>query len=230
MNELVTRITLLVRRVSYMCFLSLLVATVSAERRAGSSNDFDHLIPVDSIMDPAYEKLLAMRLFIGSTDMLRIIVVPSSASGEMGIAIRQSRTDGSDDMIVICTQAKKNLWSAAVDTNRNIVRNPAINTNRSEAPLPKSEAIAVIASIKRVLQRTRRPTKTERVIEDATLVEFSVVNEKGGTTRGLLNPNAYGKSATALRRLVQLLEAYCRAKPEERSELLKKLDAVAKGI
>lgn len=230
MIELMARITFLVRSVSYMCFVSLFVAPISAEHRTSSSNDFDHLIPVDGIMDPSYEQLLVKRLFVGSNDLLRIIAITPSARGEAGIAI-QDRMDGSGNMFVTWAQAKKNLWSAAVDTNRKIVRNPAIGISRLEAPLPRSAALAVIESMKRALQRTGPPAKTEDVILDGTFFEISVsAQEKGAPRRGLLNDNAYGKDITALRRLVLLLETYCRARPEQRPELVKKLQVVAEGL
>jgi hypothetical protein len=213
-----------------MCFVPLFAASLPAEQPSGNSNDFDHLIPVEGILEPAYERLLGKRLFRGSRDMIRIIAMPSSASGESGIAI-QDRNDRSEDVFVTWTKAKKNLWSAAVDNNNKIVRDPAIRTTRLEASLPRSAAIAIIEAMKRALQRTRPPTKTERVILDGTLFEISVsAPEKGGTTRGLLNDNAYGKNITALRRMIQLLEAYCHAKPAQRSELVRELETVAKGI
>ena len=230
MIELMERITFLVRNVFFLCCVSLFVAPVSAERRPGRSNDFDHLIPVDGIIDPAYERLLVKRLFAGSNDLLRIIAITPSARGEAGIAI-QDRMDGSGNMFVTWAQAKKNMWSAAVDTNRNIVRNPAIGISRLEAPLPRAAALAVVESMKRALQRTGPPTKTENVILDGTFFEISVsAQEKGAPRRGLLNDNAYGKDVTALRRLVLLLETYCRARPEQRTELLKKLQVTAGGL
>jgi hypothetical protein len=226
MNRFINRIGLTGRRISYLCFLPFVCASVSSQQQSAHSNDFDHLIPVDGIIEPAYEALLAKRLFVGSTDILRIITIPPSASGETGIAI-QNRTDGSGNIFVSWTQAKKNLWSAAVDKNRNIVRNPAIDTNRLEVSVPKSVATAIVESIKRVLQRVRPPTKTERVILDGTMIEISISDQKGQTTRGLLDENAHGKNITALRRVVQLLEAYCHAKPAARSELLKELESVS---
>lgn len=185
---------------------------------------------MDGIIDPAYERLLVKRLFLGAPDLLRIVAITPSARGESGIAI-QERIDGSGNMLLTWAQAKSNLWSAAVDTNRHIVRNPAIGINRLEVRLPRSAALAVIEGMKRALQRTGPPAKTENVIVDGTFFEISVsVQEKGGPTRGLLNDNAYGKDITPLRRLIQVLEAYCHAKPAQRPELLKKLQSAAADI
>jgi hypothetical protein len=230
MNQLLTRINLVVRSVFYLCFVSLFIASASAERRIGNSDGFDHLIPVDGIMDPAYEQLLVKRLFLGAPDLLRIIAITPSARGESGIAIRDA-IDGSGNIFVTWTQAKRNLWSATVDTNRKIARSPAIGVNRLEARLPKLTALGVIESMKRVLQRTGPPGKTENVILDGTFFEITVsAQAKGGPTRGLLNDNAYGKDVTALRKLIQLLEVYCHAKHSRHPELLKKLQTTAAGI
>lgn len=211
----------------YFCLTSLLVAPVSAERRTGNSNDFDHLIPVNGIVDPAYERLLGKKLFGNSKDMLRIIAMTPSASGESGMAIREG-VDGSENMLLTWAQAETNLWSAAVDTHRKIVRNPAIDITRLQVSLPTGVATAIIEKMKRALQRTGPPAKTERVILDGTLYEISVSPpQMRGPTRALLNDIAHGPAITELRRLIQLLEAYCVAKPPQRPETLRKLQTAA---
>lgn len=227
MKQFMAQIAILVGSVLCMCFVPLFASSSTAEQRSSNSNDFDHLIPVDDIIEPAYEGLLVKRLFVGSTAMLRIIAITPSARGEAGIAI-EDRLDGSGNMFVTWAQAKKNLWSASVNRNNTIVRNPSIGISRLEASLPRSTALAVVESMKRALQRTKPPAKTENVVLDGTFFEIYVsAQEKGATRRGLLNDNAHGKDITALRRVVRLLELYCHAKPAERSELIKELEALA---
>lgn len=229
MNERTTLMILLVRLISY-AGRAVLVAGLSLSAAHGNPNDFDHLIPVGDILDPAYERLLSERLFMGSEAVLRITAITPSARGEVGIAI-QDRTKGLGDMLVTWAQAEKNLWSAAVDTHRKIVRSPGINVIRLEAPLPRSAGTAVVDGMKRALQRTAPPPETENVTVDGTFFEIALsVKKQGATQRGLLNDNARGKHVAAMRRLIQLLEAYCRAKPAQRNELLSQIDLVAKDI
>ena len=228
MHQRMTQIAF--RSFFYFSLASLLVAPVSAEQRTGSSNDFDHLIPVNDIVDPAYERLLVKKLFGNSRDIVRIIAMTSSASGESAMAIREGM-DGSGNMLLTWAQAKRNLWSAAVDTDRKIVRDPAIDIARWQVPVPTAVATAIIERMKRSLQRTGPPAKTERVILDGTLYEISMSpKEMRGPTRALLNDTAHGPEITALRRLIQLLEAYCGAKPAERPEILRRLQTAVGKI
>lgn len=220
------RIRLVWFYVSAACLLSPALANGSVK-----SNNGDHLVPIDGLLEPAYQTLLSRKLFVTSADFARIVILPSAASkGESAIAIYSSTIKSNKLALVTWTQAERNLWYAASDNEGILSRDTPVGISRSDANLPKSVARVVSNAVRQMLSRSRPASKANRVILDGTDIEISIDNLVNGPKKGLLTPYAQGKNAMSLRRLCKMLETYCKAKSVNRSPLLLKIQAEAERI
>ena len=196
--------------------VSIIVAPVlsasSCHAREPSIAESDYLIPPHGIIQSDYYALLRRKLFISPSDFLRIVDLPSGAN-EAVVAIYTVRSSGEDDVRITYTTPHKLLWEAGADSQNRFVKDPRVSITRIDAPFPRSLALTVSAAIRRLVRERRPPLKTERVIVDGRLVEFSVL-EGDQTIRALLTPYMEGPKGTSLNNLVDLLRRYCVARSE----------------
>jgi len=192
----------------------------------------DHLIPTASEIDAAYRSLLSEKLFVTPADYARIVVMPSSASGEVSLAIysRPVADYHSAHVCLTCTRADRNLWYSVSQSNPNRGKEPPAQVSRTDALLPKSAALAVAEAITHMLNRTEPVDRKDRIFLDGTGIEFSVENGKQHPGRGLLTPYAKGKLTDKLRQLVRALMTYCDAAPAERQKIATQIEEQATSL
>ena len=213
------------------CIVTCVTAPALAEERAGSEYN-DHLVPIDGIIEPAYQTLLSQKLFITPANFVRMVILPSAASeGEIAIAIHSEPTKSEEKVFVTCTKAKKNLWYAASDESGALSKNTSsIQIARYDVPIPKTVAMTIMKGIRRMLGQCKPLDKTNKTFVDETDIEVLLESSPSRYVKGLLTPHARGVSGTALRRITHLLEAYCGATPGNREQLLEKIEAKAKQL
>jgi hypothetical protein len=217
---------------SYLyCIMACLAASAMARERASSEYN-DHLVPFDGIVEPSYQTLLSQKLFLTPGNFVRIVILPSAASkGEVAIAIYSDSKMAADSVTVTCTKAKRNLWYAASDENGGLSKNTSsIEIERSDAVFPKAVAATIVRGATRMLDQCKPLDKTNDTFVDATDIEVLIESSPNKRVRGLLTPHARGRSGSALRALTEILERYCEATPENKKQLLRKIEARANQL
>ena len=215
-----------------LCFIATFAnAPVLANERA-KSDDSDHLVPIDGLLEPAYQALLSKKLFVTPGNFTRIAILPSAASkGEVAIALYSKPTTKSEENVFItCTKAEKNLWYAASNENGVLSKDTSVEIARFDAPFPKSVAMTIVKGVRRMLAQRQPPTKTNKVIVDGTDIEVSIDDGTSRPVQGLLTPYARGNNGSALRRLADMLEIYCENRTVNRERLIKKIEAEASRL
>ncbi len=219
---------------SWILYFCLIAAFATSSVLAGEhekSGLYDHLVPIDGLLEPAYQTLLSQKLFVTPANFTRIAILPSAASkGEVAVAIYSDPSKAEENAFITCTRAEKNLWYAASDENGVLSRDIPFQIARFDAPFPKAVATAVSKGVRRMLSQSQPEPQTNKVLVDGTDIEFSIDDPASGPVRGLLTPYARGNNGTALRRLTEMLEAYCEATPVNRKRLVKKIEAKAKQL
>jgi hypothetical protein len=211
----------------------LFIVVISAAlplRATGSVSDRnrnDYLVPSDAFIEPAYRKLLDRKLFGTRANYARITVFPSTVSrGEFTFAIHSI----SQSAALTRTAAASDLWHAASDANGVIAPDVEVKVTRVEKPFPHGTALLVSTAIERMLAKIKPTLNTGRIIVDGTLVVVSVEGGAEPSVEGALRPDANGRRSRALRRLADLLDAYCDAKKSGRPQLIRKIDATARQM
>lgn len=217
---------MVLHRISYLCVLAGIVTPCFGGLRDIAASENDHLMPVNDILDPGYYGLLSRKLFVTSSDFGRVLDLPAGKA-EVAIAIYSKRGGTSRDVLITCTKASKELWYAGSDEQFHFTKNPSVSVRRVDVLFPKSTANAVSEGIKRVLRQSRSPTKGNIATVDGGAIEFSIENQKGVFTRGILPPFARGKNSSALHRLTNLLRAYCDSKPVNQVGLAREIETEA---
>lgn len=190
----------------------------------------DHLVPVDSHIEPAYMQLLSHRLFLSAANYGRILVMPSTNEGEFAIAIySRSTQNGSDDTAVTCTKAEKNLWYSLFQSQQTKTNLPTVPVTRTDAPIPKSTALAVSKAIEQMILHSRSPDHSVELL-DGTDIRFSIEREGAEPLEGLLAPYAHGRQTQSLHQLTKLLTNYCQAKGADRRSLVIEIEREANGL
>lgn len=211
----------------YVVFMIYFAAhSMGRDQQSELKEQTDHLVPVNSHIEPAYMRLLSRRLFLSGANYARILVMPSTDEGEVAIAIYSRRTQKrGDDIAVTCTRAQKNLWYSMFQAQQTKANVPTVPVAQTDAPIPKSTAVAVSKAIEQMIERSRPPNHTVEML-DGTDIEFSVEN-KNGLLTGLLGPYAHGQQTRALHQLTKLLIHYCDAGSAERPQHAREIETQA---
>jgi len=198
--------------------------SMASDRQSDSKGKTDHLVPVDSHIEPAYRQLLSSRLVLSGANYARILVMPSTDEGEFAIAIHSQRPQNrADGTAVTCTRAEKNLWYSMLKAQQTKANVPTVPVARTDAPIPKSTAVAVSKAIGQMIARSRPPNHSIDVL-DGTDIEFSVESENREVLSALLGPYAHGQYTRALHQLTKLLIDYCDAGSAERPQHVREIE------
>ena len=142
---------------SFLCIfaaacLSLNVSdSAVAESTPAGRNNIDHLVPVGQMVDAAYQRLLARKLYLTPANYARIVVLPSgSSSGETALSL-YSKRGNDDEVILTSTEGERDLWSAASELDPMLRKDPRIEIQRLDVPFPKPLATATWTGAKSTL-------------------------------------------------------------------------------
>ncbi len=200
------------RRLLVMIASILSVSVCGSEARNPSIAESDFLIPVDGIIQSDYYALLRRKLFVTPSEFLRVVDL-SAGANEAVVAIYTVRARGQEGVRITYTSPGKLLWDVGADSQNHFVKDPRVSIKRIDAPFPRPLALAVSAALRHLLQERRPPLKTEQVIVDGPLIEFSLP-EGDQTIRGLLSPYMSDKKGKSLLSLTDLLQRYCLARAD----------------
>jgi hypothetical protein len=190
---------------------------------AVSGNNIDHLVPVGQMVDATYQSLLARKLYLTPADYARIVVIPSgSSSGETALSL-YSKQENDDKVILTSTKGDRDLWSAASDLDPMLRKDPRIKVRRLDVPFPKPLAILISKALKRLIEESREPESTDRMVLHGTHILYIVDPPGDRLLKARLTPESKGKTTGALRKLTDLLREYCHATVEKRKALEKKM-------
>jgi len=181
---------------------------------------------VDDIIQSDYYALLSRKLFVTPADIARVVNL-SSGDNEVVVAIH---TDPRQGTHITYTRPAKSLWDVGGDSQNHFVKDPRVSITRRDAPLPRSLAIAVGGALKHLLSERRPPMRTEEVIVDGWLVEFSVPGRGQERIRGLLTNYARGRKGQSLQRLTHLLQRYPQVNASERTKIAEEISIEATKI
>jgi hypothetical protein len=189
----------------------------------------DHLIPIESWLEPAYKGLLTRKLFVTPANYARIVEFPPLPSaGEVSVAIYSKASDV-DGTFITRTKGERNLWSAEFGSNPSFPK--GVKVARCDARFPTSTAVAVQGAVKRMLDQSRPlDNPNNAIILDAKIIEFSIEDPQRGRVGAFLSPYAVGKTGTALRRITRLLAEYCDARPGKRAALARRIEVEAQRL
>jgi hypothetical protein len=213
-----------VKRLPFIVIVALVfsVPVCRSYAREPSIAETDYLVPVDEMIQSDYYALLRRKLFVTPAHFVRIVDL-SAGDNEVVLAIYRV---GSDHAHITYTRPAKLLWEVGGDSQSRFVKDPSVSVSRLDAPFPKALALSVVAALDHLLAECRAPMKTERVILDGRMVEFTV--ESGGhVARGLLDNYARGPKGQGLNRLTDLLELYCQRPASERPSIARRIHAEA---
>lgn len=223
MNWIALRLRVLVAWLPHLCLFSGFVSSSSALARDTGSDNIDHLVPIDGIVEPAYLKLLSRKLYLTPTNFVRVTVLPSAAStGETALSF-YSKPGSGEDVVLTCTRAERNLWAAASNIDPTLGREPAVSVQRLAVPFSRTLARSMSEVIKQMIYQSRDATGTDRIIIDGTDILFSVEDHGGRILRARLAPESEGKKSAILHRITELLRDYCESIPVDRSALTRSI-------
>lgn len=212
-----------------MSFLALTTDTASAKPKEAQPNA-DHLVPIGESILPGYAKLLDRKLYVSSTDRIRIVVLPSVASiGETAVSFDLDRKD-SNKAVLICTHAEANLWAEAFHLDVNLRHEPNVRVHRTDVSFPKSLALGLSEILQDMIRQSHEPQSTDRIILHGTHILF-FARGSGQAQWARLAPESAGKNSDALRTIAELLVKYCKNPPADRASLAAQIQGqVAKLI
>jgi len=200
----------------------LSVRVCSSYAREPSIAETDYLIPVDDMIQSDYYALLRRKLFVTPAHFARVVDL-SSGDNEVVLAIYRA---GSNRAQITYTRPDKLLWEVGGDSQSRFVKDPSVSVRRIDVPFPQSLALSVVAALEHLLAECRPPMKTERVIVDGRMVEFTVASG-GHIARGLLDNYARGPKGQGLNRLTDLLERYCQRPAAQRPSIEQQINTEA---
>lgn len=197
------------------------------ESCACRTRNTDHLVPILFESELAYRTVLVQKLFVSTSEYGRAVVIPSSNEGERSIAlysVKQGETEL--ETHVTYTKADRNIWYAQSRNDKT-----PINIHQVEAPISRTTALAVSRAWKQMLCRTqpRAATNTEKVLVDATAIEFSLVDDNGEALYGKAADQP-GENTKALYQIATQLMGYCEASPSKRESIAKKIEHDANAL
>src|SRR5438105_11353243 len=193
-DSMIRRETQITTKLFYLCgIVTCATASALAAARAGSEYN-DHLVPIDGIIEPAYQTLLSQRLFITPANFVRVVILPSAASkGEVAISIYSEPTKGEDNVFITCTRATKNLWYAASYQSGVPSNTSSVEITRFDASVSKTAATSIIRGVRRMLDQCKPLDKTNNTFVDETDIEVLLQSSPNRFAQGLLTSNARGR-------------------------------------
>jgi hypothetical protein len=191
--------------------------------RAPGATNIDHLVPVDALVESGYRNLLERKLYQTDANYVRVVVLPSSASvGELALSL-YAKDGRQQEVFLTSTQAERNLWYAASDLDVGLAIEPPVTIRRVDVPFPRGLAAMVSGTIREMVRQSHQPSSSDRIKIHGTDILFFVPDPTGIRIEARLAPESHGRLTAAIRRLVDLLEAYCTGPPAERPVLRKRL-------
>jgi hypothetical protein len=109
-------------------------------------------------------------------------------------------------------------------------QDPMVKINRVDIPFPRTLAASVSKVIKTMIEHAKEETSTDRVILHGTHILFMIDDPEGRTLQARLAPESRGRNASALRNFIKSLDAYCKAAPEDRLTLRRKIEAEVRKL
>jgi hypothetical protein len=221
-----TRVMLFQRALYIVLFIRFAAAVMANDKKI-EQDQTDHLVPMDSHVEPAYIQLLSRTLFLSDADYARILVMPSTDEGECAIAIYSMQTQSTaGEASVTCTRATRNLWNLLLESQQTKAALPTVPVARTDAPIPISAAVAISKAVENMILASRPPNHTLEVL-DGTDIRFSIERKGVPPLEGLLAPYARGPATETLHRIARLLINYCHSGPVERQRMAKELKTEA---
>lgn len=208
---------------------SILLALCSMHAKPSRSN-VDHLVPVGQMVYVPYQLLLARNLYLTPANYVRVVFVPSSGAGPETAISLYSNLENTEEAILTWTQGDREVWAAASDLDPTLSRDPKVKINRVDLPFPKMLAISLSKAIQAMIEHSREATSSDRVTLHGTHILFMIDDFKGRTIQARLSPESRGRRTSALRKVTQVLMAYCKSKPEERPKLRKKIQGEVRRL
>jgi hypothetical protein len=191
----------------------------------------DHLVPVDGVIDPAYQRLLSRELYLTPANCMRIVLLPSAASiGETALSFNSTPRGTMEQMVLTCTTAQRNLWSAASEIDSTLRGNPAVRVRRLDVRFPNELSKSISQALKQMIAQSRQPRGSDQIVIDGTDVLFTIENKSGPAMQARLAPESEGKKSKLLRTLVDLLREYCRSNRVEQEALTTRIEAAAQRL
>ena len=224
---------ILLQATSWLGFASMCLSqpAINNDPCACQGSNPDHLIPVSFDSELEYRALLIQKLFLSTAEYGRAVIMPSAASeGESSVGVYSSG-GAQPEVRVAYAKAERNIWYAQSESNPNRSHEPPVKVSHIETSIPGSTAVAIRRAWKQMLCQTRPSVRTgnERVVVDATDVEFSLVDREGEALYGR-SPQERGKNTEDLYQLVKLLVSYCEAEPSKRFTMAQKIENDANGL
>jgi hypothetical protein len=160
------------------------------------------------MVDAAYQKLLARKLYLTPANYARIVVVPSgTSSGEVAMSLYSN--DGEEGAVrLTTTRGERDLWTAASELDPLLRKEPRIEILRRDVRFPKELAIAIRATLKHLIKQSREPTGSNRMVVDGTHILYMVDEGANQRLQARLAPESVGPTTNALRDLTNALQQY----------------------